>query len=193
VALQHAVLSALLDGSASGYELAKRFDATVAHYWHATATQIYQELGRLEREGYVSGVEVAQRGRPNKRVMTITDKGLAELDQFAAETSPPTAFKHDLLVKVRAADVVDPEALLTDLRHALDLCRNRLDFYRQSEQLMLKGRSHDKFVATARRVGPYLTLRRGILYEKENIDWLIETIEVLAKRAGRRSRKRALI
>jgi DNA-binding PadR family transcriptional regulator len=192
MALRHAVLAALLDGSASGYELAKRFDATVAHYWHATATQLYQELGRLEGEGHVSGVEVTQRDRPNKRVMTITDKGLAELDRFAAETSRPTAFKHDLLVKVRAADVVDPDALLADLRHALDLSRSKLDFYRQTEQLMLKGRTHDKFVGTARRVGPYLTMRRGIRYEQENIEWLVETIEVLRERASRRSRKKAL-
>jgi DNA-binding PadR family transcriptional regulator len=192
VALQHAVLAALLDGSASGYELAKWFDAAVAHYWHATATQIYQELSRLEREGYVSGVEVTQRDRPNKRVMTITDKGLAELDRFAAETSRPTAFKNDLMVKVRAADVVDPDALLADLRHALDLCRSKLDFYRKSEQLMLKGRSHDKFVATARRVGPYLTLRRGIRYEQENVEWLVEAIEVLGERASRRSPKKVL-
>ena len=187
MALRHAVLAALLDGPASGYELAKRFDATIAHYWHATAPQIYQELGRLEREGHVNGVDVPQRDRPNKRVMTITDEGLAELDRFAAETSRPAAFKQDLTVKVRAADVVDPEALLADLRHALDLCRNKLDFYRQNEQLMLKGRSHDKFVAAARRVGPYLTLRRGIRYEQENIEWLAETIDVLSQRAGRRS------
>jgi DNA-binding PadR family transcriptional regulator len=192
MALRHAVLAALLDGSASGYELAKWFDTTVAHYWHATATQIYQELSRLEREGYVSGVEVTQRDRPNKRVMTITDKGLAELDRFAAETSRPEAFKNDLAVKVRVADVVDPEALLADLRHALDLCHQKLSFYRQNEQLLLKGRSHDTFVATARRVGPYLTLRRGIRYEQENIDWLVETIAVLSERASRRSRTKAL-
>src|SRR4030095_2008749 len=115
----------------------------VDHYWHATAPQIYQELSRLEREGYVSGGEGTQRDLPNQRVITITDHSLAELDRFAAETSRPEAFKNDLAVKVRVADVVDPEALLADLRHALDLCHQKLSFYRQNEQLLLKGRSQD--------------------------------------------------
>src|SRR5262245_61552995 len=112
MALRHAVLVTLLDGPATGYELAKLFDAAVAHYWHATPPQIYQELARLEGDGLVSGTEVAQQDRPNKRVMTITAAGRAELDRFVDERSRRVAFKSDVLVKVRAADVVAVGTLL---------------------------------------------------------------------------------
>jgi DNA-binding PadR family transcriptional regulator len=190
MALRHAVLASLLDGPATGYELAKWFDAAVAHYWHATAPQIYQELARLEHAGMVSGTLVAQRDRPNKRVMTITDEGLAELDRFAAETSRPGAHKNDLLVKVRTADAVDTEALLADLRHARDQSRRKLAAYREAEELILKGRTPEEFLAKARRVGPYLTLRRGIRYEQENVEWLEETVDVLARRSRSRTKAR---
>lgn len=53
MSLRHAVLAVLLDGPASGYDLAKRFDRSVANYWHATRQQIYSELGRLESDGLV--------------------------------------------------------------------------------------------------------------------------------------------
>jgi DNA-binding PadR family transcriptional regulator len=183
VALRHAVLVTLLDGPTTGYELAKLFDAAVAHYWHATAPQLYLELARMERDGLVSGTHVTQRDRPNKRVMTITDQGRAELDRFVATTSRPSASKNDVLVKVRAADVVDTEALLADLRLALDLSRRKLDGYLDTEKRMLKGRSHREYVAKARRVGPYLTLRRGILHEQGNVEWLADTIDVVEQRA----------
>jgi len=51
MALKHAVLAALLEGEASGYELSKRFDVSVANFWPATPQQIYRELDRLESDG----------------------------------------------------------------------------------------------------------------------------------------------
>jgi len=47
MALRHAVLAALLEGEASGYQLAKRFDVSVANFWSATPQQLYRELDRL--------------------------------------------------------------------------------------------------------------------------------------------------
>ena len=85
MALRHAMLAALLDGEASGYELAKRFDASVANFWHALPQQLYSELRRLEEQRLVSGRAVRQRGRPDKRVFTITPAGVEALRDFAAE------------------------------------------------------------------------------------------------------------
>ncbi len=48
MSLRHATLASLLDGEASGYELAKRMDISVANFWHALPTQIYAELRKLE-------------------------------------------------------------------------------------------------------------------------------------------------
>ena len=45
MALRNAVMAALLDGEASGYDLAKGFEASVANFWMATPQQVYRELG----------------------------------------------------------------------------------------------------------------------------------------------------
>jgi hypothetical protein len=123
--------------------------------------------------------------------MAITDEGRAELDRFVATPSRPTAFKNDLLVKVRAADVADTEPLLADLRQGLEHSRAKLDAYLHTQELMLKGRSHEEYVATARRVGPYLTLRAGIRYEQDSIAWLEDTIAALTQRSHNRRTARA--
>ena len=72
MAICHAVLAALLGGEASGYQLAKRFDVSVANFWSATPQQLYRELDQLEQAGLLSGRVVEQRRRPNKRVFTLT-------------------------------------------------------------------------------------------------------------------------
>ena len=52
MALRHAVLAALLEGEASGYQLSKRFDVSVANFWSATPQQLYRELERLAQPAH---------------------------------------------------------------------------------------------------------------------------------------------
>lgn len=186
MALRHALLAALLDGPASGYELTQRFDAGVANFWHATKPQLYNELTRLESEGLISGTEVVQRDRPNKRVMEITNDGVAELEQFAANDSKPAAIKSDLLIKVRSVDAISAEAVIPNLHQELERVSTKLDNFLAMEERMLKGRTHDEYIKTARRVGPYLTLRMGIARERQTLAWISEVLEAIDQRTESR-------
>src|SRR3954451_10443564 len=98
MALRHAVLAALLEGEASGYQLSKRFDVSVANFWSATPQQLYRELERLEADGLVQPRLAEQRRRPNKRVVTLTDAGREELHDFTAQPARPAALRDDLAV-----------------------------------------------------------------------------------------------
>ena len=46
---------------ASGYDIVKIFDLSMAHYWHAHATQIYPTLERMEKLGLIKRRTVVQR------------------------------------------------------------------------------------------------------------------------------------
>src|SRR6187200_665725 len=107
MALRHAVLATLLAGEASGYQLAKSFDVSVANFWSATPQQLYRELERLEEDGLLQGRLVEQQRRPNKRVFTLTAAGREELHSFIAQPARPTAIRDDLLVKLQAVDTGD--------------------------------------------------------------------------------------
>ena len=65
LALKHAIIASLEEQEASGYELSKRFDVSVANFWPATPQQIYGELDRLEAGGLLSAKLVEQTSRPN--------------------------------------------------------------------------------------------------------------------------------
>src|SRR4051812_13999261 len=102
MALRHAVLATLLGGEASGYELAKRFDVSVANFWHALPRPLCAGLRRGEEGGLVGGRAVGRRGRPDKRVFAGTGAGGGALREFAAAPAKPGSIKDDLLVKVQA-------------------------------------------------------------------------------------------
>src|SRR5690242_20005139 len=108
MALRNAVMAALLEGEASGYDLAKGFEASVANFWMATPQQLYRELERMEQEGLVSARVVQQERRPNKRLFSLTEAGLGVLRDYVA-TAPdkPPAMRDELMVKVQCVDIVE--------------------------------------------------------------------------------------
>lgn len=89
MALRNAVLAALLEGEASGYDLAKGFDASVANFWMATPQQLYKELERMATDGLIETRVVQQERRPNKRLHSLTPAGRAALHEFIAEPPKP--------------------------------------------------------------------------------------------------------
>ncbi|MGB9011368.1 MAG: PadR family transcriptional regulator, partial [Aeromicrobium sp.] len=88
MALEHAILVSLAERSASGYDLARRFDASIGHFWRASHQQIYKVLGRMDTEGWVTSEVIAQDGRPDKKVYVITPAGLDELHSWTAKATP---------------------------------------------------------------------------------------------------------
>jgi DNA-binding PadR family transcriptional regulator len=182
VALGHAVLAALLEGEASGYQLAKRFDVSVANFWSATPQQLYRELDRLEAEGLVLARVVRQQRRPDKRVFTLTDAGRADLHRFTGAPAKPVAMRDELLVKLQAVDVGDAHAVNKDLMARLDRAYAKLATYDRLLDEMLDGRDQDAFERNSDRIGPYVTLMGGRMYEQTNIRWCTAALEVLSRR-----------
>jgi len=182
MALRHALLAALLEGEASGYQLAKRFDVSVANFWSATPQQLYRELDRLEAEGLVDAYVVRQMRRPDKRVFTLTDAGLAELHRFTVIPAKPVAMRDELLVKLQAVDVGDSDAVPKALMARLDRAHAKLALYDRLLAEMLDGRDEEAFERDAERIGPYLTLMGGRMYEQTNIQWCTAALEVLSRR-----------
>jgi DNA-binding PadR family transcriptional regulator len=182
MALRDAVLTALLAGEASGYDLAKAFDASVADFWTATPQQLYRELERMQAGGLVRARLVQQDKRPNKRLFSLTDAGREALFRFTTEPPKPTAIRDDLLVKVQAVDSGDIAAVRAAVAEQLERSNKTLVRYDRMRARLLDGRCEADHLANADRVGPYLTLQRGILFEKENVRWAKQALAVLAER-----------
>ncbi|MEV4440548.1 PadR family transcriptional regulator [Streptomyces sp. NPDC049577] len=185
MALRNAVMAALLGGEASGYDLAKGFDASVANFWMAAPQQLYRELERMESEGLISARVVEQERRPNKRLFSLTEAGMEAVRSYVAEPpGKPTTIRDELLVKVQCADVGDIEAVRAAIAERMEWASAKLARYERLKERLLKGRTEDEYCAQAERVGPYLTLLRGMAFEKENIQWGETALRILERRAA---------
>ncbi|MFE6133888.1 PadR family transcriptional regulator [Streptomyces sp. NPDC056437] len=182
MALRHAVLAALVYGEFSGYELAKSFDLGVANFWHALPQQLYAELAKLEKDGLVTGRQVVQETRPNKRLFTVTDAGLAELEHFAAAASKPSFIRDDLLVKVQAVDRVDAGPVIEQLEARAAAAESKIELLHKLLSRMRGDADEREFLLHGEPVGPYLTCRRGLVFEEEHRNWCLSTAAALRER-----------
>jgi PadR family transcriptional regulator AphA len=105
VSLRHAVLGLLATEPSTGYELARRFDLSLANAWHAGHSQIYPELARLEQAGMV---EVVGEGARRSRTYAVTDAGRAELRRWLLETEPNRAQRNETAVRWMLVALLDP-------------------------------------------------------------------------------------
>lgn len=184
MALRDAVLAALLDGEASGYDLAKGFDASVANFWMATPQQLYRELDRMAADGLIVARLVEQDRRPNKRLYSLTEDGRRALREFTEAAPKPGAIREDLLVQIQAVDSGSVEAVRDALAERRRWATAKLARYRRTQDHLLAGRSEEEYLAESERIGPYLTLLRGIRFEEENVDWAGRALAVIEKRAA---------
>ena len=97
MSLSHVLLGLLADRPASGYDLLKRFEISLANVWPARQSQIYTELVQLAEGGLI---KVAAEGPRGRKEYAITNAGLAELRRWLTETKPKMIGRNEPLARV---------------------------------------------------------------------------------------------
>ncbi|CAN5376448.1 PadR family transcriptional regulator [soil metagenome] len=173
MALEHALLVALREQPASGLELAKRFERSIGYFWSATHQQIYRVLGRMERDGWVGGTEVAQVARPTKKVYAVTPLGQHALADWLARPTETAGLRSELALKMRGASFGDRAAVLDVVRANLADHHLLLGHYQQ----LMKRDYPDPGALDGLDLDHYLVLRGGILMEETWIAWLTDYLK----------------
>lgn len=179
MALDHAILVSLSERTASGYDLARRFDASIGFFWPASHQQIYRVLARMQEAGWISSTVEAQDGRPDKKTYAITEAGYAELDRWSAEPSGREALRSDFTVKLRGFR--NPDMILAETRARKGEHEQRLKDYEASEARFYPEPS----VLDGADLGSWLALRGGIHTERQAIAWCDEILTALEGREAR--------
>ncbi|HEU4323984.1 MAG TPA: PadR family transcriptional regulator [Roseiflexaceae bacterium] len=176
--LGYALLGVLARGPASGYDLARQLQAPIGFFWRARHSQIYPELARLEAQGHVSHEVVTQQDHPDKKVYTITPQGQAALRAWATEPVEAAVMRDEFLLKTYCLWLAEPAAALALFHDHERIHAEQLRVYEGlREQLEQKGdeitRHDSPWFAT------YVTLHRGLRYEREYVEWCRWVIELL--------------
>lgn len=176
MALAHAILATIMNCPCSGYDLRKQFEGSVGFFWQASFQQIYRELGKLEEQGLVESEAIAQQGRPDKKVFSVTTAGKAALQAWVGQPCDMAPLRDELMIKMFAGSIVPRETVFVELKAHRTMHQERLAVYQQIEQHGFADPVHLAEDALFR----YLTLRAGIQYEMGWLAWYEEAIAILS-------------
>jgi DNA-binding PadR family transcriptional regulator len=119
-----------LDGdpssSLTGYELKQRADRTLRFYWVSPAmSQVYTELDRLSRLGFVEATE-ERSGRRTSQHYRLTAEGVTELNSWLSDTDAEfPVLKHPVALRLLMGGLVDPQRMRQHLQRYLDQLEER--------------------------------------------------------------------
>ncbi|MEU2628327.1 PadR family transcriptional regulator [Kitasatospora sp. NPDC007106] len=155
------LLALLAKEPAHGYELKQALEQTFgAAYPRANIGQVYVTLGRLEKAGLIEGQDVAQDGKPDKRVYAITDTGRQEVATWLSEPSEGPRVRDEFFLKL----VLAPETQLAD---RLTLINNQRRHYLN----VMRGLNRMAAGERGNQVSQLL-IEGAVLHLQADLDWL---------------------
>jgi DNA-binding PadR family transcriptional regulator len=120
--------------SAHGFALKKRYDALLGRERELKFGQVYATLARLERDGMAHGVGFAQAGAAERRLYTITDSGVTEVESWLCTPQLPGGRPTELFTKVILALVSGrPAGEILDAQREVYLRRMREITHRRAD------------------------------------------------------------
>lgn len=168
--LSHAILGFLEYRPMTGYALKQYFDQSVAHFWSATQSHIYQALQNLNKNGFVVSQLIPQEGRPNRKQYQITEAGRAELRRWLTSPLPLVQVREGWLIQVFFSHTSMNEEIAALLESRMQAIRERLAVYRTVAQAAIE-QNAERVVAERARQLWQITLDYGIDYYEFELAW----------------------
>lgn len=185
-ATRYAILGMLNEGPMSGYDVKKKIENDLGHFWRESYGKIYPELKRLEEDGLATVRTENHDGRPSRKVYTITVTGMVELKKWVSILPDDPLNTSELLLKVYYGHQVSPANTASLIRRALDHVNDGLDEVREVRRKLRSSQSGD-----AEQVHRLATLSFRERYYEFLEAWCDESLESLEELSGpQASRKR---
>ncbi|HUF92918.1 MAG TPA: PadR family transcriptional regulator [Candidatus Limnocylindria bacterium] len=169
-------------GAGSGYDLKKRIEGSIAHFWSESYGQIYPMLSRLAGEGLAERTRERQQGKPDRQVYAITPRGREELARWLATPARQEGFRSELLLKLFLGAHAGATANIGHVEGVQRQQRALLERYAAVRQRLRGSSSPDL---------PYwlITFSYGEHRGRALLQWCDETLRTL-RRLGRRTAAR---
>lgn len=175
LSLPHAILGLLTYKPMSGYDVKTFFEKSIEHFWPAQLSQIYRELGTLEKRGCVNSHVEPQEGRPDKKVYNITEEGREELLHWLHE-SPKSLLAYardETCLRMFFGSRVEPGEMIFQLK---------LLIREKQKTLQILGDIYESVKHAGyptEELYWQLTIRKGLLIAAAEVQWAHECIAEL--------------
>jgi DNA-binding PadR family transcriptional regulator len=125
MSLRYALLGLLTAEPMNGYSIKALFNEAIDFIWQAELSQIYRELGLLQKEGLVNSMIEPQSDRPNKRIYSITAAGRDAFSSWLLSVPETLAMpkRDELMLRMFFGSVAGEKVVREELERYLSQMR----------------------------------------------------------------------
>ena len=106
---KYVLLGLLSHNQMTGYDIKKSVATRMSYFWDLSYGQIYPTLKELEKNKLITQkIEINPKG-PNRKVYTINETGIKELQTWLAKPAKKEVHKYEFLLKLIFGDQTTPE------------------------------------------------------------------------------------
>jgi PadR family transcriptional regulator, regulatory protein AphA len=172
----------------SGYDLGLTIRGSVGHFWNESYGQIYPNLRKLANDGFVSCKTERQKGKPDRRIYSITKKGRERLTRWLAVPPQPQVPRNEMLLKLFFGEQIPTQILIGYVEGMAEEQRALLELLERAEREEIN--KNQQYPAA-----PYwrMAAHFGQMQMRAHLRWAEETLAELNKIAEKqqsRSRTR---
>lgn len=172
--IEAAILGLLCESPQYGYHLEKIVEERGMRNWTEIGfSSIYYVLKRLEKKNYISGEIKPTKGKPSRKIYTITSEG----EEAMQEKVKVTLSENQKLISpfdlgIANIKVISPEEAMESLEMYLESLKERMDFLEKSVKMHQELKS------------PYFVIAlfdRPLKQLKCEKEWVLDFIEIMKR------------
>jgi PadR family transcriptional regulator, regulatory protein AphA len=171
-----AILGILKRKPASGYDIKKFSDASIAYFWSENYGHIYPVLKQMEKDGLITKRTEYTDGKPQRNIYSITEKGQNELEEWLLSKTEYPLSRNEFLLKL----IFSKDIPLEKIIEKFSLEKNKAQKKLEELNLVEEKISGNSEVESLKLKGLWLTsVRYGIFDLESRIKWCTESINRL--------------
>ncbi len=172
------ILGLLFHENLTGYDIKKRIDGAISFFWKGSFGSIYPALSDMEKSGLVEKRREETKGRREKILYHITDKGIDSLKAWLNAEQAVNDLKYETQLKLYFGGAEDKDAAIKNIGHFEEQVRIDLAVlkaYKENLEKVLDQKDHIYY---------YLTVTFGIDTYEAYLRWCRKTKKILGGMEG---------
>ncbi|MGL4383650.1 MAG: PadR family transcriptional regulator [Bacilli bacterium] len=173
MSLKQGLLGLLMLDKSSGYDLYDCVNVSIGYFWKSSISQVYRDLEKMEKDGFVKSTRVTQDDKPNKRIYEITQTGIELHNNWLKEYDISKDFEYriGILMWTYFSYNSPREEIIKVLENYYVASATNLE--------NLKELINSPFYDPSKNMKTYqnATIKYGIKFHEMLKEWCLETIE----------------
>lgn len=165
--LSYGLLSLLSIKSSTGYDLT----LSINKFWRSTHSAIYPLLSELEEEEYVESILIQQKGKPDKKMYSLTENGIKVLHKWFTDETSEAVVRDEATLKLYCMQLMDSDEVENLLNEIEGKYIKKLEHHKNYLEKIYLRSSEDAEATAKSSFGAYILIQRSMNEALMGIEW----------------------